>query len=511
MYGFRKKVISKNSAEVAEQDFLLFEQVDSNISLHQLCTYGQIICRAKNLTPVFYAKSQKHKKLNHILDSYFEKYRVIDKPTLSKRKKIWLFTLSFFKWIRLLLQRNLINEMWCGQLIGDVVYDQYLASCRRGTVYYSDMRLAKIIYYVIREVEKAKLELKKASPSAVLLSHKVGLSAAPLAIAAEKNSIPIYSLGGGIFGTLLLSTCRKDYEYTATTGEITELLDLPQNEFDELFESIKKQVFKGDFNSDSRLAFSNKKYTSRAEFSSDFNLDKKKKNVFIMLHAFTDYPHSHFNGMLFKDYLDWFLKTLDFISNQHSVNWIIKQHPSSEFYPVKNLDWDKLYQKYSADNLIFMKYSADFDSRSICHIGDAIVTCVGSAGFEFSALCGIPSITAGDNPYVVGGFAVYPDSIQKYFDVLSSVQTIGKLSDSVLRRARAVFMFIHRLSKVPMHAMINLSHAEHRELQYSQKYFDLLDKNRVKNKEIIRHELITYADIVSQHDFRALRTKPNDY
>jgi hypothetical protein len=55
MYGFRKKVISKHSTEVAEQDFLLFEQVDSNISLHHLCIYGQIICRAKNLTPVFYA------------------------------------------------------------------------------------------------------------------------------------------------------------------------------------------------------------------------------------------------------------------------------------------------------------------------------------------------------------------------------------------------------------------------------------------------------------------------
>jgi hypothetical protein len=85
---------------------------------------------------------------------------------LYLKEKKWLFTLSFFKWIHLLWQRNLIDEIWCGQLIGDVVYDQYLASCRRGTVYYSVIRLAKIIYCIVREVEKAKLELKKTSPSA---------------------------------------------------------------------------------------------------------------------------------------------------------------------------------------------------------------------------------------------------------------------------------------------------------------------------------------------------------
>jgi hypothetical protein len=157
-----------------------------------------------------------------------------------------------------------------------------------------------------------------------------------------------------------------------------------------------------------------------------------------------------------------------------------------------------------------MLQGADFDSRSICHVGDAIVTCLGSAGFEFSALGGIPSIAVGDSPYADAGFAINPRSTQEYFDVLRNIQTMDRLSGETLQRARATFMFIHRLSRVPMHALINLSHAEHR-IWYDDKYFDMVDANAAENEDLIAGEMDKYIDAVAQPDFRVLRSAPSDY
>lgn len=490
---------------------LLIESVDSNISLHQLCVYAYIISSAKKLTPIFFAEESKKPWLQNILTRYFDQFQIFDKPMLSMWKRMFLLITAYSLWISLLLKKDLITLKWRGRLIGDIVYDQYLASCCRGTVYYRDMRLAKNIYHVICAIETARLAFNKVSPRAVLLSHRVGLSSAPLAVACEEYAVPIYSSAGGVYGTLMRSKQRKDYEYTATPEDLRPLLELPKDEFNRMFEAIKGELFLGDFNADSKLAFANKLYTSRSDFAFAHGLNAANKNVFIMLHAFTDYPHSHFNGMLFKDFLDWFLRTLEFASQEKSVNWIIKQHPSSHLYPVEGVDWDELERKYSSSTLVFMLQGADFDSRSICHVGDAIVTCLGSAGFEFSALGGIPSIAVGDSPYTDAGFAIYPRSQQEYFDVLRNTRMMDRLTGEALRRARATFMFIHRLSRVPMHAVINLSHSEHRELQYEDKYFDMVDANAAKNEDQIAGELAKYIDAVAQPDFRALRSRPSDY
>lgn len=490
---------------------LLIEPVDSSISLHLLCVYAHIITCAKNFTPVFIADKKNKLWLKEHLVRYFDQFQVLDKPRLSLLNKLFLFIISSYKWVLLLAQKQLITLEWRERLIGDIVYDQYLASCRRGTLYYFDLRLLKIIYHVIHAVEISRKAMTLVNPHAALRSHQVGLSSAPIAVACEEYGIPIYSIGGTMYGTLICSDQRKDYFYTATSDELKPLLELSDVEFDNCFEDVKKELFQGNFNSDSKLAFTNKLFTKRIDFANTYGLDAKKKNIFIMLHAFTDYPHSHFSGMLFKDYLDWFLKTLAFISHQKSVNWIIKQHPSSQFYPVEDLDWDELIEKYSSNSLVFMPHDADFDSRSICHVGDAIVTCVGTAGFEFSALCGVPSVTAGDNPYVNAGFAVYPSSRQEYYETLSNIGSIERLTGKQLRNAKATFMFIHRFSRVEMKGVINLSHQEHRDYQFSDQYFDMAEENAAKYESQISADLAKYIDAVSQADFHALRTKPRDY
>lgn len=507
MVSIWKKIFSSPSPQ-KNNGVLLVEQVDSNISLHLLCVYAYIITSAKNLTPVFITDEFNRMGLQSKLERYFEQVQLIDKPKLSLMTKMHLLFVATYKWGLLLARRNVITLTWRGSLIGDIVYDQYLASCQRGTLYYADIRLLKIIFYVIHSIEVTRKLMLDVKPKGALRSHQVGLTSAPIAVVCEEFGVPIYSIGGAMYGTLICSNKRKDYFYTATLDELKPLLDLSDKKFNNCFEGVKKELFQGSFNSDSKLAFANKLYDKRIDFADAFGLDVKKKNIFIMLHAFTDYPHSHFNGMLFNDYMDWFLKTLAYISNLKTVNWIIKHHPSSYLYPVEDVNWDELKRKYVSDNLIFMEEGVDFDSRSICHVGDAIVTCLGSAGFEYSALGGVPSVAAGDNPYVGAGFAVYPNNIKEYYNTLTNISTFERLTGKKLRLAKATFMFIHRFSRVSMNAVASLSHQEQRVYQYNDSYFDVAEENAKKHQSQIVAELEEYVNDVSQPDFYALRTKP---
>ena len=493
------------------EGILIIESSESMVALHSLCVYAYIICCAKNLTPVFLEPSKQSSNLKIALSRYFDKFEVVPLPKLSRAKCFGLFLVSMAVWINQIFKRNLILIQWRGEGVGDIVYDQYLAAFKRGGLRYSDIRLVKIIYLVIRDVERNHCLFDQIRPVAVLLSHRVGLSAAPTAVVCQKEFIPIYSFGGGEYGTMIASPTRKSYEYRTTLPDLEPWLNLPRQEFDRLFESIQDELFKGSYNADSKLAFANKLFSDRQEFASTFGLDAAKKNIFVMLHAFTDYPHSHFNGMLFADFLDWFLKTLEFASRNKNVNWIFKQHPAAHFYPVVDVDWDALVRKYTSDNLIFMPQGSDFDSRSICNVGDATITCVGSAGFEFSALGRIPTITAGDNPYADAGFAVYPKTQAHYFDVLRNLHTLPKLDDEVWKKAKATFMFIHRLSRVPMHAFLNLSHAESRQLQHGDAYFAKIDVHAAEHEELIALELQKYIAVVAAPGFGALRSSPQEY
>jgi len=506
------KILGSKSLPSSDGTFIV-EPVDSNISIHQVSIYSHIISRAKNLTPVFLTDIDNDLRLKKLLSRYFDhgSFKIKHRPKLLVINKVYLFITSCYLWLLSRRKKKIIELKYKGMFVGDIVYDQYLAAHSRGTIDCFDIRLAKIIYQIISAIEVSRKVLNDNKPKAILLSHMVGLSSAPLSLVSEEMGAPIYKFAGQCYGTLLCSNKRKKYFYIANSDELKPLLNLPKNVFDNLFEKISDQTFSGKFNRDSKLAFSNSIITNRTQFYEKYNLDAKKKNVFIMLHAFNDYPHSHFNGMLFDDFLDWFLKTLEYASKNQSVNWIIKEHPSSKFYPVEDVDWAKLKMKYSSKNIIFLSVSSDFNSKSIGLCGDAIITCNGTAGYEFSALYGIPSITAGDNSYAESGFAIYPRTREDYFKVLDKVESLGLLSEEEQKKAKATFLYIHRFSRVPLSANLNLTQAEHKSLQYDDNFFDMIDDNAVENEELIKVQLKTYIELVAKSNFQALRTDVNKY
>jgi len=489
---------------------LLIEETPSLVSLHHLCVYGYIVSRGKNLIPTFLCSAKTKSLIGGVVSRYFPRYELVEFLPLTSGRKFGHLLFAARAWLGILLSGRLLDLKWNGMLIGDIVYDQYLACRQCATLHRRDLTIPKLIYQIVCLVDQNERLLGDRDTSAILLSHKVGASGAPMAAAAEKLSKPIYSLGGGRYGTLLCSSRRKDYEYRADESTLRELHALPEGVLEDIFQDVRKHLLEGAFNADAKFAFDNKVISGREEFARSFGLDPRKKNIFVMLHAFSDYPHSHFNGMIFDDFYDWFIRTLEHAFANPSVNWIIKEHPASHFYPVGDVDWDAIKRRYAAPHILFIDSKIKFNSLSIPVIGDAIITCLGSAGFEMSALGAIPSITASDNPYSEAGFALCPKTRQEYFEMLGDIAGIKKLDGPAQRRAKETFIYMHRTSRVEMLCIPHLGHADSREMQFDKKYFDRVESDVSGRSPEIKGQLASYIARVESRDFRILNTAAAD-
>jgi hypothetical protein len=499
-------------ADIPENaETLLIESSASRPQLHALLIYGHIIANARRMKPVFVAEGEARRLLEKIAPKYLGSYKILPPARLGRFNRIYLFMRAFLWWVQIILGRDLLRLHWHGQQIGDIVYDQYLAARQYARLHRWDRQLVRFIYITLRGINEGEATLRTTRAAAVLLAHRVGLPAAAMANAAQKFGLAIFSFGGNRYGTLLQAPVRKSYEYRATQEDLEPILALADGTLNVLFERVRHELLDGAFNADAKLAFSRKLFCDREEFAHMLGLPRGKKNIFIMLHAFTDYPHSHFNGMLFNDYYDWFMQTLKHAFNDKSVNWIIKSHPASRFYPVKDIDWQQIKATWGAEHIAFMSEDADFDTRSIGNVGDAVITCIGSAGFELSAMAGLPSITAGDNPYASSGFAIFPPNREAYFQTLRNIGSLERLKGESLRRAKATFIFIHRLSRVSISAIPTLSHAEQHAYLFNDSYFERVAKDLRGHEEDFDKELRKYMCAVKCPDFRALRTSPADY
>lgn len=490
---------------------ILFESTASRPKLHAILIYGHMIANALKMLPVFIATGEVKRLIEVHAPSYLGQFEIVEPCSLGLIRRSFLLLVAIVIWLQVALGRSLVKITWRGLQIGDIAYDQYLAGRKYARLHRNDPHLVKYIYITLRGIEESEQMLQKTCADAVLLSHRVGIWAAPLANAAQLAGLPTYSYGGDEYGTLIKSSIRKSYEYKVTPQNLAPILDLSEAHLDRLFNAVQTDLLNGVFNADAKLAYSRTLYENREYFAKVYELQQGKRNVFVMLHAFTDYPHSHFNGMLFNDYYDWFIQTLDHAYINTSVNWIVKSHPASNFYPVRDIDWHSIKSKYKAKHIVFMSEEADFDTRSVAHVGDAVVTCVGSAGFELSALAGVPSITAGDNPYTLSGFAIYPANKNEYFKVLRNICALKRLEGDQLRRAKATFVFIHRLSRVRMSSIPALSHAEYRYYESNDEYFTHIAEVMKGKETIFIEEIESYKKEIASVSFEALRTSPTDY
>ena len=239
---------------------------------------------------------------------------------------------------------------------------------------------------------------------------------------------------------------------------------------------------------DSIKAFSprNKTYKTKHEFCNAYKLDVSKKNIFVMLHAFNDFPH-HYEKDIFIDYYRWFIETLKIATVNSDVNWIFKEHPSAEFYP-DDANLEGLLEITDHKNIVFLDRHVSFNSSSLIHIADAIVTCIGTAALEFSCF-GIPAVIAGGNQFSGFGICTEPENFEEYEKILSSIQLdnlLIDLTEGKKESAKILFYMLYKFSFGRSHANDGFvpftTHESHQMPDFEESYLRDVELELKKNK-----------------------------
>lgn len=490
---------------------LLIEEMGTPFLLHGLALHSVILNKAKGYRPIWIPN--KGVSLD-LLKSYISSAEHAEMYKLNFWEHTKIFFSTCIAYIKVLIKRDILSFTYDGVKYGDLVYDGYLDRKKVGSIKHIDLLVFSYIKKCIRRHVIITKTIELNNISAVLVSHRIGIISGVLVRAALRSGCEVYSETGVHNATITKTSDLSEmikYEFIPTKEEIDKLISLPQERFDKLYNFVKDFHIYGNSSMDAKFAFSddNNFYNDRESFAKDYNLDLNKKNIFVMLHAFTDYPHSHFKWMIFKDYADWFLQTLKFAKKDRNVNWIFKRHPSDKFYPTKDINFEKLF-KNAPDNVVFLDNDNKLDTRSLINISDAIITCLGSAGFEIPAMAGVPSITAADNHYKGFGFSMNPETKQDYFKILGNLKDTKKLKFEQQKIAKAVYMFIHYFSCVNFSSMPFLSLDEHHKPDMNAWFWDKVIELYDLHSDLILEELNKYSIELAKDNFKALRSPISD-
>jgi len=479
--------------------------------IYMKAIFSMIINQAKGYIPVWLCEN--NSQLHQLIRSYFPDAEI----TLTEKKwlpkKIYAAIVAFFKFIKIFFTKNILGFHYDGVKYGDIIYDMYLEKRKVATIKKIDFTILKLIAtYIFRHI-KIKTILQNGNYAGVLVSHMIG-SAGVMLRSALRYGYEGY-LCSGVGPDLVAFQRFKTlgdiiYPHKPSPSGINQIIRQLEPGLEKVFLKILKQEIIGKGGVDSLNAFSkkNKLYTNRAFFNRDYKLNPNKKNVFVMLHAFNDHPHSHFHWMIFKDYYDWFVQTLKFAKKNNKVNWIFKQHPLIRWYPVKDVNFKKLFSG-CPDNIVFIDENEQINTRSLIYCADLIVTCLSSAGFELPAMAAIPSITASDNHYAGLGFALEPKTKKEYFDLLNKAEKIKKLNSRAQKRAQATYIYAKKISKIKLSIRppLAIRGIGEKNKNIQPEYWKKALNQYTANKKVVLKELNCYIQAIKEPGFKKLTTK----
>jgi len=485
---------------------LLIEEPGRITILHANAIFAMIINQAKGYRPVWLCR--KNKKEHQLIKSYFKNAEILTTKKKWLFKKLYAIIITFFKFIKIFLSKDILEFYYDKVKYGDIVYDAYLFENKVSTIKKIDFKIFKIISKCIFRHIKIKNILQNGNYAGVLVSHAIGISSGVMLRSALRYGYQGYLRCGHHQATLqrfkkldeVYNHASKSYSH-----DIDQVITQLGLGFKKTFSKVLKKQIAGKGSKDGLTAFSkkNKRYFDRTPFNNDYKLNPNKKNIFVMLHALNDHPHSHFRWMIFKDYYDWFIKTLEFTKKNNKVNWIFKQHPSVRWYPTKDVNFKKLFSK-CPNNIIYIDENKQIDTRSLIYCADLIITCLGSAGFELPAMGAIPSVIAGDNFYTKLGFALEPKTKKEYFKILNKADEIKKLTTKAQKRAQAAYIYIYQFSKVNISICPILSINQEKDKNINSWYWKEITKLYQEKKSIFLHEIKSYIKDISKPDFKRL-------
>lgn len=162
-------------------------------------------------------------------------------------------------------------------------------------------------------------------------------------------------------------------------------------------------------------AFSSKKNIyNRLDIVEQYGLNEKLPIVAVMCHIFCDAPNGY-PGTIYDDYKEWLINTVENLKENKAINFLIKEHPSSDLYNEKGVV-NTILKDIGCERFLLKD---NVHSSTILNEFDVVVTCGGTIGQEFSYK-GKPVVLAAKPSYSGFGFTEEPESKAEYESLMRS-------------------------------------------------------------------------------------------
>ena len=292
-----------------------------------------------------------------------------------------------------------IKDVW----VGDLIYDQYLRTYRKGTIKLDDNEWLGFLHESCFTTLYWIDYFHDHDVNSVNVGHTCYFQAIPsrVAISMKRKSFLImpdrayYLSQNNFYDDAEYFEYPEIFSNELDSKKREKALQLAKEQLEELFsgvlgvDSAHKEV-SGFEPQDERAIFSH-----------------EKRNIFVAMHCFSDGPNS-FGSNLFPDFVSWF-NYLDKIAQNSKFAWYIKPHPAF------NEDDKNIFNELTRGKPWWNIVSNRTSHHSIlANKVDLVLTMYGTVGFEY-AYHGVKVINASRvNPHIGYKFNLHPASIEEY-------------------------------------------------------------------------------------------------
>ncbi|GAD02750.1 hypothetical protein [Agarivorans albus] len=395
-----------------------------------------------------------------------------------------LFRLIYSLYVALSLFRKIktlddIEELtYNGVVIGDLVYDTYIRMQDGKFSPSKDYILLKYITHAIFNCQLYTVLLGKGNVKYLVVADKCYINHGVLYRVAIKFGVKVL-MPTKELKWLNAGNIKKHFHHPELSLDEMKL-ELKDVEIEKQVSSYFSKRFSGEIDQiDVLSSYRNKRVYARDELMSIMSLVPGKKNVLIMPHAFSDFPH--IAEGLYNDYYIWLVELLKVVKDINNVNWLIKPHPTSYIFNEIGVV-ETLLNDIGATNVKVVP--KDMNTASVKDLADVILTVRGTPGLEFATF-GIPVVTAGEGCYSGYGIDITTSSKQDYVNTIRNVTNIPRLDEAQISNAKMVFYYLF----IKPNAMLTylMKDIESNMSDYNKVLNNILDNN---NSELIEDNVL---------------------
>jgi hypothetical protein len=403
-----KKFWLKENKKESNNGYLLYETFYSEpIMIYGISKTALTIAKIKNLKPLC-IKSLKNNRetldLVHSMNSNIVGNKI---DFIKSTIKNSFFILKYF--LKISNQRDLLNLKIGKYEIGKYIYDSVLISFKIPEISKITIDIKKRILLEICYFYFFKNLLNEYDVKTIVLGDNVYRYGLLFELAKYNEIECITPINLNTFSMRKYEFQEEfNIHYRKPDNDILEKLnkDIVQNYIDCYF---TKRFSANIEQHDVQKAFSNnKKIYTRQEIIKQYKLKKNLPIVVIMSHIFCDAPHAYPDG-LYNNYKEWLVNTIVNLKKNNKVNFLIKEHPSSELYGEKGIINNILKDL----NCEYALLKDDVHTLTILNEFDIVITCGGTIGQEF-IYKSKPVVLAAKPPYSGFGFTTEPKTKDEY-------------------------------------------------------------------------------------------------